>query len=144
MRRTSGAVVVTKMVSACATALASAWREARELERAERAAREEREAPRIVDESTFDDGLEEDDDAEEDDERASLDESDDTDEDVEDCPTQPRLHDLPSTMAMDAISAPITLEIARVLTLPTADEPIALDAPALHAVTLQSESPPPR
>ncbi|MCA9615445.1 MAG: hypothetical protein KC586_21970, partial [Myxococcales bacterium] len=65
-----------------ATALASAWREARELERAERAAREEREAPRIVDESTFDDGLEEDDDAEEDDERASLDESDDTDEDV--------------------------------------------------------------
>ena len=69
---------------------------------------------------------------------------DDTGSEVDDCPTRPRLHDLPSTMAMDAISAPMTLEIARVLTLPTADEPVALDAPALHAVALQSESPPPR
>ncbi|MCU0674873.1 MAG: DNA translocase FtsK 4TM domain-containing protein [Myxococcota bacterium] len=50
-----------------ATALASAWREARELERAERAAREEREAPRIVD-GTLDEGLDDDDALDEDDE----------------------------------------------------------------------------
>ena len=63
-----------------ATALASAWREARELERAERVAREEREAPRIVD-GTFDEGLEpRDDDEEEDDD----DEEEDDDDAIED------------------------------------------------------------
>jgi S-DNA-T family DNA segregation ATPase FtsK/SpoIIIE len=74
-----------------ATALASAWREARELERAERAAREEREAPRIVD-GTLDEGLDDgddlDDDANEDDdlddERTALatDEDDALDDDA--------------------------------------------------------------
>jgi S-DNA-T family DNA segregation ATPase FtsK/SpoIIIE len=75
-----------------ATALASAWREARELERAERAAREERDAPRIVDgtldeglDGLDDDGLDDDglDDGDEvDDERTSaLDDDDATDED---------------------------------------------------------------
>ncbi len=52
-----------------ASALVSAWREARELERAERAAREEREAPRIVGEPTLDEGL-----------TADLDDEDETDD----------------------------------------------------------------
>ncbi len=55
-----------------ATALASAWREARELERAERAAREEREAPRIVD-GTLDEGLDD-----------AGDDEDDEDDDLDD------------------------------------------------------------
>ena len=55
-----------------ATALASAWREARELERAERAAREERDAPRIVD-GTLDEGLDD-----------AGDDEDDEDDDLDD------------------------------------------------------------
>lgn len=71
-----------------ASALVSAWREARELERAERAAREEREAPRIVGEPTVDEALAEGlDDADETDEadEAYLDgEADDFEDDLED------------------------------------------------------------
>jgi len=67
-----------------ATALASAWREARELERAERAAREERDAPRIVD-GTFDEGLEDaTDDDDEHGEALATDEDDAVDDAVDD------------------------------------------------------------
>lgn len=60
------------------------------------------------------------------------------------CPTAPRLHDLPSTMSMSAINAPMTIDCGITLRLPVADQPVVADAPVLHGTSLQIESPPPR
>lgn len=62
----------------------------------------------------------------------------------DDCPTRPRLRDLPSTMTMSAVNAPLTIDCERTLDLPTADEPAIAGAPLVHAVSLAVEPPPPR
>jgi hypothetical protein len=62
----------------------------------------------------------------------------------DECPTAPRLHDLPSTMSMSAVNAPMTLECGVTLELPAADEPAVAISPALHATSVNVESPPPR
>ncbi|MBX3246540.1 MAG: DNA translocase FtsK [Myxococcales bacterium] len=64
-----------------ATALVEAWREAREVERAQRAAQAERDAPRIVEGKTLDEGVDVDDD--EDDDEPSAEASELEDEDFE-------------------------------------------------------------
>ena len=62
----------------------------------------------------------------------------------DDCPTRPRLRDLPSTMSMSSVGAPMSLEIAQTLDLPIAGEPVARDASAPCLVIRLIDSPPPR
>lgn len=62
----------------------------------------------------------------------------------EECPTRPNLRDLPTTMSMSAVNAPLTIDDGYTLELPSADEPVSGDAPILHATTIQVELPPPR
>jgi hypothetical protein len=60
------------------------------------------------------------------------------------CPTTPGLRDLPTTMAMNAIGAPMFLVTECALDLPSADEPVAERVPALQAIAPMIDLPPPR
>ena len=68
----------------------------------------------------------------------------DPDSPEDDCPTKPRLRDLPSTMAMGAISAPATLSDDIRLELPSAHAPAEAGTQPLRSAFHLVESPPPR
>lgn len=68
----------------------------------------------------------------------------DTPEAERDCPSDPSLRELPTTMEMGSASAPMTLEIMNTIEFPHLLEPDAIDEPALIAVIDPVESPPPR
>lgn len=62
----------------------------------------------------------------------------------DDCPGDLRFQDLPSTLAISAVSTPATLGDILSLEFPHLDAPAILEPPALHAIFSSPDSPPPR